>query len=253
MYRFPKELVALSGVILCLECCKAQQNQNASRAFETQPRPELESWTKIPSKDFTMADPPTENDGTFNNDFEKLKELQNIREPIAEKRGLHEVSDPCKLARKQRFPTFKAFFGPTANILSEEEFEKAEPILDQVSTFTERVAGYYKDKYERARPFTTDPSIIPCVTRPVGKKSYPSSHAAVATADACILAKIYPQYAPNLEALGSYLGNLRAIVGVHHPSDIAAGQILGRSICERLFKEPSFRNDIQPLLEQRMP
>jgi hypothetical protein len=33
---------------------------------------------------------------------------------------------------------------------------------------------------------------------------------------------------------GEYLGELRIISGVHHPSDVNAGRSLGRAICDTL-------------------
>ena len=82
---------------------------------------------------------------------------------------------------------------------------------------------------------------------PGGSKSYPSSHAAVAATEACILGALFPEKKDRLMEYGLYLGNLRAIVGVHHPSDILAGQKLGADICARLLGNSAFHQDMAAL------
>lgn len=186
-------------------------------------------WQKIGSAEFEMAEPPAAGSAVYKSDFKTLKEVQETR-----------TEDDCKLAKSQKWAKFPAMFGKNSEQLTDKEYEKAEALLVKVSAFAERVAGYFKGQYERERPYDVDADLKPCIDPPGGARSYPSSHAAVATADACVLAKMFPTKAKKLKEYGKYLGDLRYIVGVHHPSDVAAGQKLGEDICKRLLSESSF-------------
>lgn len=180
-------------------------------------------FTQIPSSDFSLPNPPQAGSAAYRRDFELLHQWQKSRDPKV-----------CALGQSQTSPTVEAFFGPTAGILTTDEYDRAEASLEKIFKFADRVAGYFKTKYHRTRPYDVDSSLTPCVTKPGGQKSYPSSHATLAAVGACALAKLYPAKAKKLADYGAYLGWLRAMVGVHHPSDVAAGQSLAKQICDRL-------------------
>ena len=40
---------------------------------------------------------------------------------------------------------------------------------------------------------------------------------------------------------GVFMGELRKIVGVHHPTDVAAGQSLGKQVCEYVWAQPDWK------------
>lgn len=233
------KIVIFSLALVFSFSCKTRQQQNqeddgelsAARSLEAKP------WTKIGSMEFHMDGPPTDNSERYKDDYKKLRSF-----------SVSNRDSDCALAKKQRYPTFKAFFGPPSTLLSKEEYAKVEPLLENVTNFSERIANYFKGKYERPRPYNVDSAIAPCITKVEGNKSYPSSHAVVAYVDACILAEIFSDRAQDIMEYGMYLGNLRAIVGVHHPSDVEAGQTLGKDICARLMGDPSFNLDLQEIL-----
>ncbi len=125
--------------------------------------------------------------------------------------------------------------------------------MEKGTAFTERVSGYHKDKFARPRPYDTDRRVRPCVEKPRGSKSYPSSHAAVAKAVSCLLAQVFPEKSTDLDTYGEFLGELRVIIGVHHPSDVKAGQMLGSEICARLQSEPDFAEELKNFEEFRRP
>ena len=57
--------------------------------------------------------------------------------------------------------------------------------------------------------------------------SFPSGHAATALAGAVSLARVWPQARWALGILGALIAYSRIYVGVHYPSDVAAGLLLG--------------------------
>ncbi|MGW3953672.1 phosphatase PAP2 family protein [Streptomyces sp. NPDC004752] len=71
----------------------------------------------------------------------------------------------------------------------------------------------------RARPAHVEPLV-----RTVGRHSFPSAHAASATAAAVAFGALgVPGWAP----LAAAMCLSRLVVGVHYPSDVAAGAVLG--------------------------
>lgn len=193
----------------------------------------LADWSKLASAEFPVDPYPTQGSEEYAVDFDTLHRYQTSRS-----------QEECALSRRQEIPTFDAFFGSNWDGLSKEEQKIARPLVEKVMKFADRVTDYHKGKFKRPRPFNTDARIKPCIDKPSGAKSYPSSHASAAAAGACVLGLIFPDKAEALASYGDYLGELRVIVGVHHPSDVAAGQELGRDICQRLNQDPEFRGEL---------
>ena len=84
-----------------------------------------------------------------------------------------------------------------------------------------------KKLVRRPRPFLTDPNLVP-VYRP-GEWSFPSGHTSSVFSAMTSLARVYPKWyviAPSfLWAAG--VGYSRMYLGVHYPTDVTAGAVLG--------------------------
>jgi acid phosphatase (class A) len=190
------------------------------------------SWQDLPDSDFTMAAPPSPLSPESARDYDELLKLQAARKP-----------DECSAAASQASPDFQSLFGGSG-ILSKPEVDASSVFIDSASKLVARISGYFKKKFARARPYDVDGRVRPCIPKPGGGTSYPSTHAAAGVLDACLLGRLFPQRAKTLAAYGLRVGELRLIAGVHHPSDVAAGQELGAQVCERLLKEPDFRAEL---------
>ena len=96
-------------------------------------------------------------------------------------------------------------------------------------------AKYY---YMFLRPSMADPSItrVPGLPGfPYGlpnHPSYPSGHSCVSAAAARVLATYFPEHAATLNEQVSEAGRSRVVGGIHYPSDVAAGQALGRAVAD---------------------
>lgn len=190
--------------------------------------PASASWKDIPSTDFALAAPPAPGSPESDRDFAELLKLQAGRKP-----------EQCAAAAAQAMPDFQSLFG-ASGILSKEESSAVEAFVNAASKFLSKVSGYHKKKHARPRPYSVDPRIQPCIEKPAGATSYPSTHAAAGVLDACVLGRLFPERAGILASHGRDAGELRLIAGVHHPSDVAAGRDLGARVCARLLKEDDF-------------
>ncbi|BDU74202.1 phosphatase PAP2 family protein [Mesoterricola silvestris] len=97
-----------------------------------------------------------------------------------------------------------------------------------------------KGTFDRPRPYQTFPAITPAVPLEA-TPSYPSSHAAVGVLYARILAQFVPAHGPALLERGRQLGDDRVMAGVHWPSDVEAGQRLGRAFANWWISQPANR------------
>lgn len=193
----------------------------------------LADWTDVDQDNFLLDSPPEAGSNEYKKDYVELHRLQENRDDDGE---------DCKLSRKQKWPAFATFYGKESP-LTRAEAKESKDLINKVIRVAVKVCGPFKKQYERQRPYDVDEKIVPCVEKPGGSTSYPSSHAAAATASACVLAKLYPAKKAELLEWGKYLGDLRKIVGVHHPSDVVAGQRLGNDVCEVLLADEEFKEE----------
>ncbi len=91
------------------------------------------------------------------------------------------------------------------------------------------VDGVLKSAVGRARPFVGDPRVHPSIALP-HDPSMPSGHAMNAFAGAVLLAAVVPRARWPLLGLAVLIGLSRVYLGVHFPSDVIAGAILGAAI-----------------------
>jgi membrane-associated phospholipid phosphatase len=86
-----------------------------------------------------------------------------------------------------------------------------------------------KYAFQRPRPNEVDPSIN-TVSTISASPSYPSEHAAAAAAASAVLAYLFPDDAQLFADRAEEASHSRLLAGVQYPSDIVAGQELGRAV-----------------------
>ena len=96
----------------------------------------------------------------------------------------------------------------------------------QAATF---VSMYYKNMFQRPRPWQLWPELMPPVAVP-GHASYPSGHATQAHTIAKVLQAVAKNAAPSAadiaERMAQRIRRGREVLGLHYPSDSAAGEFL---------------------------
>lgn len=87
----------------------------------------------------------------------------------------------------------------------------------------------FKNTIKRDRPFRVVPGVESLVV-PGDCFSFPSGHTSASFMFTVISAAAYPALLPLLLPLSLLVGASRVVLGVHYPSDILAGAVLGASV-----------------------
>lgn len=109
-----------------------------------------------------------------------------------------------------------------------------------------------KNDYRRPRPFVAHPELVPCLPRERGF-SFPSGHSTWYRAASLLLANLVPERRDRLDWIGRQGGFNRSLCGVHYPSDVRAGDLLGEAAARQVLATEAwqrFRND--PALQQEL-
>jgi membrane-associated phospholipid phosphatase len=110
-------------------------------------------------------------------------------------------------------------------------------------------SGAGKVLWNRKRPYWVDDRIhtpAPKETEP----SYPSGHATRALVYAEVLATLFPGKEEALLERARESAWNRIILGVHFPSDIAAGQVLGHNLAPKFAASPAFATDLAAVKQE---
>lgn len=115
-------------------------------------------------------------------------------------------------------------------------------LLRRVRMDASRATDKAKDHYKRPRPFMArgDPICTPKEQSRMKPDSYPSGHSSIGWAWALTLAEVAPDRADAILARGLAFGQSRIVCGVHWPSDVEAGRVIGAATVSRLHADPVY-------------
>jgi undecaprenyl-diphosphatase len=122
---------------------------------------------------------------------------------------------------------FYAFVGIALFIIDYELALKTVPAGLIAFALEVTVYKLVKNKTKRDRPFRSVPEINPLMPPPPDKFSFPSGHTAAAFVMATIFGTILPVLFFPLAVLAALIGFSRIYNGLHFPSDVLAGMMLG--------------------------
>ena len=86
-----------------------------------------------------------------------------------------------------------------------------------------------KTRLVRERPFISHAGIL-CGTTPLDRYSFPSGHTLHAVSFTILAGAHYPWVLPALVPLALVMAASRVVLGLHYPSDVAAGAIIGAAL-----------------------
>jgi undecaprenyl-diphosphatase len=86
-----------------------------------------------------------------------------------------------------------------------------------------------KTRLVRERPFISHAGIV-CGTAPLDRYSFPSGHTLHAVNFTILAGAQYPWLLPVLVPLALAMAASRVVLGLHYPSDVAAGALIGAAL-----------------------
>jgi undecaprenyl-diphosphatase len=86
-----------------------------------------------------------------------------------------------------------------------------------------------KSRAVRERPYITH-SAIECASAPLDRYSFPSGHTLHAVCFTVLLASWFPEWIAALAGFAFLIALSRVILGLHYPTDVAAGAALGAGL-----------------------
>ncbi len=155
-------------------------------------------------------------------DYQTLLHYQKIRTHADCRRGKSEVKI-----------TLAHFFGPPYGPLKSQEVEPLKEKFEKISAAAWSMIGDAKNHWSRPRPFVTHSDLTPCARREPSF-SYPSGHAALSQLYVDFLIPLFPDRAELLQKRADQIDLDRNLVGVHYPSDVRDGKVLGDQIYQFL-------------------
>ncbi len=132
------------------------------------------------------------------------------------------------------------------------KFPKTEALFAEVETEAKAVTNEGKAHWRRIRPYHVDPVRVPHAVENEKKTdySYPSGHSTRGTVYSLLLAELFPEKRDALLGIGREIGWLRVEGGVHYPSDVLAGRVLGIALAKDFLRDPDFGRDLAAAREE---
>lgn len=230
MKRIVQTKVLILGLLLCIAAEKAPPrhylNQQSVDVFAILPPPARQG----------AAEQKVE--------IEAVLEAQKQATDADRKRAVDEDSlDPKR-----------AFQGVVGQRLIAEQWEALDEMLKSIADDTKVFSDLAKSGTDhwppRARPCNADPRVVVIegVKKPKqNDPGYPSGHSLRGVLYAELLAELMPDLRDKLMERGLQIGWDRVIAGVHYPSDVSAGRVLGHNIAQHLLHDEAFVHDLRAL------
>jgi acid phosphatase (class A) len=169
--------------------------------------------------------------GTANglSDLDTLIEYQNTR-----------TDEDCRVAADEDKVSLKNLFVKNGGPLSEKEAKKLK--WKMIPVYVEAGINIWKAKrlYKRPRPYDSHSVLNPCIPKE-SSYAYPSGHTTLGRVLGRTLSEIYPERAALFMRRADAISKNRIIGGVHYPTDVAAGKILGDEIADIVVKSKFFQ------------
>lgn len=222
--RFLANTLALSGLMLALALAAPAQAQQ--RAYLI--------WLDAAKIDVAkvMGLPPSQNSPEHKAEFDRVLQISSARTPEREKQAIAD-----------QYQTLNAFLNgmdhayvdgthrETRLLMREAQVELA-ILLKSVNRLTSRIRPF--QMWNRVR-------VKPCPGgRPDGT-SFPSAHAATAALYATLLSEAVPEFADKFEERVKSYDESRLVCGFHYPTDLEAGDKIGRVVAGALLADRTFR------------
>ncbi len=123
---------------------------------------------------------------------------------------------------------------------TEGNFPKTYEMLKDAAKDSKSFSNQAKTYFKRPRPGMADAHVQPSIEGE-SDPSFPSGHATRGMLWALILSELAPDKKDALPKRGQEIGWDRLVAGLHYPSDLYAGRVLGRALAEQMQKDAKFQ------------
>ncbi len=147
--------------------------------------------------------------------------------------------DDCARASTEVKITLASFFGAPYGPLSDQEVSRYNQLFENLYLEANGYIGIAKQQWQRPRPYVAHPDLKPCI-KLESSSSYPSGHSALAEFYARVLIVLFPDRSEVMKARAKQIALDRNIGGVHYPSDIRDGNLLG----DQIFDHEDLNGDL---------
>jgi acid phosphatase (class A) len=182
-----------------------------------------------------LAPPPSPGSAEDRVDLDTSYRVYAAASPTEHAKGLDEVTLTIFHFAPAIGPWFQA-----------SKFPKTEALFHEVEAEAKAIAKVGKNHWQRIRPYHVDPAKFrdPIEHEPRTDYAYPSGHSTRGTLYAALLGELFPDKREALFLIGREAGWLRVQGGVHYPTDIYAGRVLGQAIARELLHNERFQHDL---------
>jgi acid phosphatase (class A) len=151
----------------------------------------------------------------------------------------------CDFAQGDVDLSLKRFLAPLGYTLNGDTIQ-TDQLIAMMSGAMRSASDISKNLYKRPRPYDYNAGIVACITKvPPSSYSYPSGHAALGYLMAAMLTQIVPESQAKWYDRATEFGRSRVVGGVHFPSDIEAGRIMGLILAERALRDPAVNAQLE--------
>jgi acid phosphatase (class A) len=176
-----------------------------------------------------------------------LADLETVYQ-VQQRRTPEQVTVARYFVRDNVFQ-YDAVLGPWFNA---KNLPQTAEFFEQVQKDRSAISGEGKRIWSRLRPPQRDPRIHACIELPTNA-SYPSGHSTQAFVWAGLLAEIFPEQRTALLERAQLVAWSRVIGGVHYPSDIVAGRMLGEKLAHDFLQLPDVRKALKRIQAEAAP
>jgi acid phosphatase (class A) len=177
-----------------------------------------------------LPDPPARGSAENELEYDALKRIGGLA-PARDK----------EWAEKEVDMTVFVFSDPLGDWFTPDNCPVAARFFKEAAADAKFFSDRAKKHFRRPRP-TTRPDFTPLSYE--DSASYPSGHSTRGTLWAELLAEMYPEQSEKLLQRGREIGYHRMIEGVHFPTDVYAGRIVGHAVVQQLMSNVAFRAEM---------
>jgi acid phosphatase (class A) len=151
----------------------------------------------------------------------------------------------CDFAQADAELSLKRFLAPLGLTLNGDTIETdllMKSMVGQMRSASDSAKNFYK----RPRPYDYNVGLAPCINKvPFSGYSYPSGHVAFGYLLAALLTQAVPEQQAKWFDRAAEYGRSRMVGGVHFPTDIEGGRIMGLLLAERALRDPAINAQLQ--------